>query len=718
MPVSKATDYSVVWMSGDYVSEDLMLHSAIVDEGISKLTRARVLFMSKSPDIDLDEFLGRTMRLHVQTEGEAERVITGICTSVEHLGFQGTYDFYTAEFRPKLWLLTRTSDCRVFQNKTAAEIIKQVMDEAGLTDYTDSLTGTYETRTYCLQYRESDFNFISRLMEEEGIYYIFRNALDSTSPENMILCDALSAHQDCPERSEYKYLPLKNKERVYEDAIAEWAVSGEMRRGKVTLTDFDFEAPSADTTVVQQIQSGGNPHNSSEVYDYPGRYRNESALGNARAQVRMEADAARYAQMRGTGMIRTLCAGGKMSFALRDGTEYSPKVESYVGDYIVTEATHYFMEEFSFQGGGKGGGGNAQTASRSGRDSKEGDEPKVLMPQNWDFPDEIKEMPFPVFTRFGAIPEAMQYRAPLTTPWPKITGLQTATVVGQDGEEIWTDEHGRIKIQFHWDREGEDNENSSCWVRVVTPWSGKEWGFVAVPRMGQEVVIQFEEGDPDRPICTGMLYNADTMPPYTYPQDATQLGIKTQSSKDAEGYHELMFDDKAGEELMRVQAQKDHQVLVKNKSVVTVGLDEVDAGEHDEDGSVSRVVRNHVTETIQEGDHYFTISAGNQEIDIATDRTQTIGGKHTKTVTGNDETTVEQGDLTIDVSAGSIAIEAAREIKLTVGGSSITIDQSGVTIEAPMVTIGADGMAEMSGTTTTVKGDTMLTLKGGVTKIN
>ena len=345
--------------------------------------------------------------------------------------------------------------------------------------------------------------------------------------------------------------------------------------------------------------------------------------------------------------------------------------------------------------------------------------------KNMDFPEEMKGDAYA--STFGAIPKQEQFRAPLTTPWPEIAGLHTAIVTGPSGEEIWTNEHGQIKVQFHWDREGENDEKTTCWVRVVTPWSGKDWGMVAVPRIGQEVVIQFEEGDPDRPICTGMLYNKDTMPPYKYPDDQTQMGFKTNSSKGGGGYNEWMFEDKAGEELMRIQAQKDHQRLVKNESVVTIGLDEVDAGAHDEDGCESKVVKQHVTETLLEGDHYFTIETGSQEIEIKTDKTQTIEGKHTKTITGNDATTVEEGDMTVDVSMGDITVDAAlgkikmtamQEILLKVGQSSIKIDNSGVTIKGLMIKVEGTAMVEAKAPMTTVKGDAMLTLKGGLTLIN
>jgi type VI secretion system secreted protein VgrG len=280
--------------------------------------------------------------------------------------------------------------------------------------------------------------------------------------------------------------------------------------------------------------------------------------------------------------------------------------------------------------------------------------------------------------------------------------------------------------------------------------------MVAIPRIGQEVIIQFEEGNPDRPVCTGMLWNEEKKPAFDYPTDATQLGIRTNSSKGGGGYNELMFEDKAGDEMMRVQAQKDHQFLIKNKSVVTIGLDEIDAGDHDEDGSLSEVIRNHVTRSIQEGNHYFTIEAGdeeiiidqgNQTIEIEGDKTETIRtGNHVHTVetgnmettvatgdhvttidsgnmmttvsSGNHETTVSSGDIEAKATAGNIKIEAGTSIELKVGSNSIKIEQSGITIKGIMVNIEGTASAEMKGKLTTVKADTILTVKGATTMIN
>ncbi|MFT7596142.1 MAG: type VI secretion system secreted protein VgrG [Paracoccaceae bacterium] len=700
MAESKPHEDSLVWMSGNYQAKDILLKRAIIREGLSTLTETTVEFQSKNKAVKLEEIVGRTMNVHIMAEGGKERKFTGICVSVENLGFRDGYGQYVAEVRPWFWMLTRTRDSRVFQELTAVQIIKEVFSGRGFSDFEDKLSDTCETRTYCVQYRETDFDFVCRLMEEEGIYYYLDNKMDANAIEKLVLCDGISGHSPVSGSSDLDYHARDNNDRRREDHIAEWAAEETLTRGKVTLNDFDFTSPTADLKVNNAIKKGSHNHAEYEVYDYPGHYRKDTTLGTKRARVRMEAEAIRHKRWRGSGSVRTLGTGN--IFKLKDHPDAASNRE-----YLVTDAIHYIQVATDF---------------------KDTDLRHDLSAQNMDFPEEMKGDAYAC--TFGAIPKQDQFRAPLTTHWPEITGLHTAIVVGPDGEEIHTDKYGRIRVQFHWDREGKKDEKSSCWVRVVTPWSGKNWGMVAVPRMDQEVVIQFEEGDPDRPICTGMLYNEDTMPPYKYPEDQTQVGIRTDSSKgvqDAKAYNELMFDDKADNEMMRVQAQKDHQMLIKNKSVVTIGLDAVDAGDHDDDGSLSQVVENHVTETIKSGDHYVTIEKGDEEIKIETgsqlleikkDKTQKVEGKHTKTITGNDATTVKTGNMTVDVKSGKITMTAAMEIMLKVGGSSIKIDNSGVTIKGPIIKIQADGMAEMKSPLTTVKGDGMLTLKGGITMIN
>lgn len=703
MVESKAHDSDMVWMSGSYSVRDLLLKRAIVREGLSKLTETTVEFQSKNKAIKLEDIVGQTMNLHVQTEGGTDQKFSGLCISVENMGFRDGYGLYVAEVRPWFWLLTRTTDSRVFQELSAVDVIKQIFSENGFTDFRDRLSESYEARDYCLQYRETDYDFICRLMEEEGIYFYFDSSSDKNAAETLVLCDGMSGHSPVNGKSQVEFHARDDRDRRREDHISEWAHEEVLTTGKVTLNDFDFLSPAADLKVKNAIPKGSHSHKDFEHYDYQGHYRKDTGLGNKRARVQMEAEAVRHKRWRGAGSLRTLGTG--YTFQLKNHPDKPAN-----GEYLVVDAVHYLQVAGDYN----------EREKRTTAAAEAGEMRHDIKPRNMDFPEEIKGDAYA--STFGAIEKHEQFRAPLSTKWPQVPGLQTATVVGPSGEEILTDKHGRIKIEFHWDREGDADEKSSCFVRVVTPWSGKNWGMVAVPRIGQEVVVQFEDGNPDRPICTGMLYNADTMPPYTYPDDQTQLGIKTNSSKGGGGYNELMFDDKKGEELMRVQAEKDHQMLIKDRSAVTIGLDapEPDAPGTDEK-SYAMTVKQHMdevvksgnrTEVVETGDKAETIQTGNMTLDVDT-------GNLTETIAkGNHDETVSLGNISVDATAGKIKMTAGLEILLQVGPSSVKIDNSGVTIKGPMIKVEGSAMVEAKAPMTTVKGDAMLTLKGGLTMIN
>ncbi|MBQ4824246.1 type VI secretion system tip protein VgrG [Leisingera sp. HS039] len=703
MVVSKGHENDLAWMSGTYSTDGLMMSRAIVREGLSKLTETTIEFAATKSQPKLQDLVGKQMNVHVMRQ-QTEHQFNGLCISVEYLGFRNGYEMYVAEVRPWFWLLTRTSDLRVFQEKTSVDIIKQLFSEYGFSDFTDKLSDSYEAREYCLQYRESDYAFLCRLMEEEGIYFYFDSPIGDTAIEKLVLCDGVSGHAPIKGGAGIEFHARDDSDRRREEHISEWTKEEILTRGKVTLNDFNFETPSADLKAATEILKGSHSYKNYEVYDYQGRYPSKTPLGDKRSRVRMEAEAIRHIRWRGASSVATLGTGSTFTM------EKHPVKENNK-EYLVIEAEHHVKVAWDY---------GERESQKKKEIATKGAMRRDLKARNMDVPEEMEHDVYA--STFSAILKADQFRAPLVTPWPEVQGLQTATVVGQSGEEIWTDKHGRIKIQFHWDREGKMSETSSCFVRVVTPWSGKNWGMVAIPRIGQEVVIQFEDGNPDRPICTGMLYNAETMPPYTYPDDQTQLGIKTNSSKGGGGYNELMFDDKKDSELMRVQAQKDHQMLVKDRSTVTVGMDAPDPEVTGADEkSYLFTVQQHMTETVHEGDRTEvvetgdkseTIQTGNMTLDVDT-------GNLTETIAKGDHSeTVSLGNLTVDVTAGKIAMSAGQEIKLTVGASEVKIDNSGVTIKGPMIKIEGSGMVEAKAPMTTVKGEAMLTLKGGLTMIN
>lgn len=706
---TKPHDDAVAWMSGDYSFEPILLDAEVREE-LGEITEmsVRLEVMKRVSPVD---FVGKAMRVHVELRPGAGRSFSGICISAE-ARVDGKRTYVEAEVRPWLWMLTRNRNSRIFQEMNVKQIIEKVFSDANFADYVLKLNGTYDTRTYCVQYRESDFDFVSRLMQQEGIYYYYKTELDALETIQLVLCDDIGGHDPVPEYSTIEYAVSDRVNDSSDDQIFDWTMEHQVVSGKVTLDDYDFLAPGSDLTAVNIQKKGEHSYAEIEVYDTPGRQMidgmalgSEVTRGEHLSRVRQEAEVTRFETWRGRTGVRTMAVG--KIFTLTDHP-----VKQANGEYLVTSASHQIEADY-------------------GRHFQNRSQDRAVYACS-----------------FTALPTSVPYRSRQRTHWPEIAGLHTAIVVGPSGEEIYTDEHGRIKVQFHWDRDGKKDENASCWVRVVTPWSGNKWGMIHIPRIGQEVVIQFEEGDPDRPICTGMLYNKETMPPYDLPDNKTQSGIKTDSSKDVSDvkhFNELMFEDKADSELIRMQAQKNFEQLVKNKSSLTVGFDALDYGKHDGEFSLSTVVKQNVSELITDGDRFRKIATGSETIDIKTDKTQTIEGKRTETVTGNDTTTVKTGNVSLNIETGSqsttldkgnketslgmgnvslkadlgkITYEAMQSIELKVGSSSIKIDQSGVTIKGIMIKVEATGMNEIKGPLTQVKGDAVLILKGGVTMIN
>ncbi|MEX0285073.1 MAG: type VI secretion system Vgr family protein [Paracoccaceae bacterium] len=706
---TKPLEDTPAWMSGDF-SFEAILQSATVTEQLGRITEMRVHFEVEQATAPKD-YVGKVMRVHVETHPGRGRSFAGICVAVE-TRVDKDHTSVTADVRPWLWMLTRNKNTRIFQDMTVKEIITQVFSDASFSDYKLKLNGTYDKRVYCVQYRESDFDFITRLMEQEGIYYYFPSEPDALETFDMVICDDIGGHDPVPDYSRIDFNVSDTIGDGSDDQMFDWTQEQAVVSGKVSLDDYDFHAPTSDLMAVNIQNKGSHQYNKYELYDAPGKQQidkmapgKETDRGNHLARVQMEAHVVRYETWFGRTGVRMMGVG-------RLFTLYDHPSKPANQEYLVTSAVHT-IESDARKEAGDAGARNAVYACN-----------------------------------ITAIPSSVPYRSMAVAPWPEVAGFHTAVVVGPSGEEIYTDEFGRIKVQFHWDRIGKKDEKSTCWVRVVTPWSGSKWGGIQIPRIGQEVMIQFEEGDPDRPICTGMLYNKDTMPPYALPDNKTQSGIKTLSSKGGNAsttYNEIMFEDKKDAELLRMQAQKDHEFLIKDMAKITIGHDAAKVAPSHEGFSISTVVKQNITEQITDGDKFRQIDKGSETIKIKKDKTQTVEGKHTKTITGNDTLTVKQGNLSETIkmgnmstevsmgnkktevkmgnistkaSLGAITMEAMQKIELKVGPSKITIDMSGVKIEGPMITVKGTAMTTVKAPMTTVKGDGMLTLKGGVTMIN
>ncbi len=610
----------------------LLLHRLTARDELGRLFRYEVEFCSLDPNIKLEDMLGTPLSIEANYEGGVQRYFHGFVSEFSQVAKSVPgYACYVAVLRPWFWFLTRTADCRIFQKKKVPEILKEVFDEAGFTDHKNSLTGTYREWENCVQYRESDFNFLSRLMEQEGFYYLFEHEKDK---HTMVLIDAFGGHKKIAGTSTIPFRELDKQDVRGRESIYKWEVSQQVQPGTYVMDGFDFTRPRADLQAKSQV-TREHAKADFEFFDYPGIY-TQASEGTEYARARIEELQAQYKLIRGAGNTPGLAAGGLFELA-----DYPRQDQN--GEYLITSATYHIEASLELDTG-----------------AQLGVKPKC---------------------EFTAIESSQQYRTPRATPKPFIRGPQTAVVVGKKGEEIWTDEHGRIKVQFHWDRLGKSDEDSSCWIRVAQMWAGKSWGSIHLPRIGQEVVVEFLEGDPDRPIVTGGVYNGDNKVPYKLPDNQTQSGLQSRSTKKGDGktFNELRFEDKKGSEEVYFHAEKDFVRIVENDDKLEVGLEKKDPGD--------------------------------QTVDIHNNRTVTLAE-------GNDSLTIKKGDQTIKVSVGKSTLHAAKSIELIVGGSSIKIEPSKITIKAPQIEIKGDAKLEAKSPATEVSGDGTLTLKGGMVKIN
>jgi type VI secretion system secreted protein VgrG len=620
-------------------ADDLLLTGFTGTEALSRLyTYELELAAPLDKPAKFEDVLGKAAIVAIEILGGETRYFHGLVSRFSQGSRDENFIAYRLELVPQMWFLTRRVQSRIFQHVSVPDILKKVFDGF---DVAYQLQGMFEPRDYCVQYRESDFDFASRLMEEEGMYYYFRH---TEAGCEMVVANAPAAHDPVADPATLIFDETEGGIRE-EGRITEWEKVQSVRSGKVTLWDHCFELPDkhleADQKIQETVAVGAATHKLSlngvdklELYDYPGGYAGrfdginrggaeqpaelEKIFEDNRrtARLRIQEQAAGAVTIEGKGDCRQMAAGHKFTVERHFDAD---------GEYVLTQVTHSArIGGDSFRSGG--------TVS------------------------------FEYDNTFQCIPLALPFRPERVTPRPTVRGTQTATVVGPAKEEIFTDRYGRVKVQFHWDREGKHDADSSCWIRVGTPWAGKQWGMIHIPRIGQEVIVDFLEGDPDQPIVIGSVWNAEQMPPYTLPANQTQSGVKSRSSKKGTGqnYNEIMFEDKKGEELVRIHAEKDMSETVENNFTRSVG--------GGLDGDPKKV------------------------------------GKSTTTVYGDHSLTVQKGDLTVLVEAGKagvtvnkeievtsktsfIHLDSPTEIKLTVKGSSITITPDTITLHAQHIKI-------------------------------
>ena len=592
-----------------------------------------IALVSRDLDIAAENLLGKPMTVAVGRE-EVVRHLNGIVETFAFAGVRGGFALYRARLRPALWFLSKTRDNRIFQNKSVIDIIEEVFADYADLRLEKRLEGSFAPRDYCVQYGESDLDFVERLMQHEGIFYFFEH---SDGAHTLVLCNANSKLKAVRGFDEVPFQPDINLSFKDGDFVTEWERTAAVVTGTYTQTDYDFLKPAADLTS-QKAQPVGHAQDGGEVYHFPGNY-TELGRGDTLSAMRVDELQATRQRIAARATARGLVSGARFSLV-----NFPREAEN--DEYVVLAADYAIWDD--------------QYAASLGRDG-EGYEVALTL-----------------------APTAVAYRPERRTPRPVMKGPQTAEVTGPGGEEIFTDGYGRVKVHFHWDRLGTRDENASCWVRVSATWAGANWGFIQIPRIGQEVIVDFLEGDPDQPIITGRVYNAAQMPPYGLPGNATQSGWKSNSSPGGGGFNALRFEDKAGSEEVYFQAEKDHNELIKNDESRSIGHDFAE----DVGNDAAQSVHHDRTEWV--GNDKSTTVDKNRTVAIGVDDTETVGNNRSLTVQANETISViANSDETIGSNhSQSVAIAqtlfvGAARTRTVIGAEAVTVGA------AQMINVGA-----------------------------
>ncbi|MBW7984899.1 type VI secretion system Vgr family protein [Enterobacillus tribolii] len=659
-------------------SGELLFKSLTGQEGLSEAFEFEVELLNKSNNLNLRNLLGKSLTVELRGKPLTPRFLNGYITRMTLTGRETSgerYYIYRATVRPGLWYLTQNRDFRIWQEKSVPDIIASVLSSYQI-KFENKLTWDYRQWGYCVQYQESDFDFISRLMEHEGIYYYFIHERDS---HTLVLADAPQAHEALPGYGFIPYQPVDSGQHKNTESVHSWSVSDIITPSLYSLDDYDFRKPRA-----RLLETRQNPNSfavdKAEVFDWPGRF-TDREHGQFYVRVRQEEFEARHEQMSGEGSSLGFAPGH--TFVLTQ----APRMEDN-REYLTTHVKYFLTE-------------NAYSSSAQ------------------SMAEHILE--------FSVIPNSVSWRPPRVTQWPKTHGPQTAEVVGPEGQPIWTDKYGRVKLKFRWDRHSTGDDTSSCWVRVSSAWAGWKYGGVQIPRVGEEVVVDFINGDPDRPMITGRVYNENNMPPWDLPNDATKMGFMSRStngSPDNASY--LFFEDSPGNESFDMHAEKDMNVSVEGDQFVTIDgtRTTVIGGKQDDsitdaatfhfkssrttttDGLETVNFNNHLDMTVNNGRKM--VITGGDEIEITGDQTFTLKGAQTQTIDDTQHVTIKNnqmlditdGSQTNHIKSGQITtiMSGGQETTVTAGGQTTLIEAGGQTL-----TVNAGGQ------TSTITGDVLET---------
>ncbi|THJ56761.1 type VI secretion system tip protein VgrG [Burkholderia sp. LS-044] len=643
--------------------DDLKFHTLDGSDELGRLFEFRIEALADSHSLSLKDMLGKPVTVRIEQQDLSTRYLNGIVARASLAGRRAErYYGYELIVRPWLWLATRRSDCRIFQNKTVPEIVQEVLSTYGF-PIESHLAETYVPRDYCVQYNETDAAFVSRLMEFEGIYFWFRHAEDT---HTLMLGDAMSSHTALPGYETIPYIARDRTAIADEERIDGWLPAQEVSVGRHQTTDYDYTKPRADLSS-QKVDPRGHDHDSFALFEWPGGYRDD-APGAHYSRVRLEEQQAEHERASADTDVRGVAPG--YLFTL----ERCPRADQN-REYLIVRCQYRFQE-------------NAYA-------SDQGAEAVVHQ------------------TMMLVQPSSLPYRAPRDTPRPRTNGPQTATVVGPPGEEIWTDQYGRVKLQFRWDRYGQSNQDSSCWVRVSSPWAGGGFGGVQIPRVGDEVVVDFLNGDPDEPIVTGRVYNGEKMPPWGLPGSATQSGLLSRSSPGGTTEHAnaFRFEDKKGAEQLWMHAERnfdaetelDHSLSVGNNHTHTVGNDETMQVKNNRQRSVGQ------NETVNIGQNRVAQIGANETHGVVGNRTRTVGQNETVTIAANRDATI----------GGAHTETVAKAKTETIGeAKTLNVGQMYQTTSQDMKTLVASAHTEEIGTRTSTIANAHTHTVGGEHTVN
>ncbi|MHA7846914.1 type VI secretion system Vgr family protein [Serratia sp. D1N4] len=658
-------------------SDELLFWSLQGEERLSSPYAFCVELLSKNPRIDRQALLGKSVTLAIPSQySVASRFLNGKVTSVaihsETIN-DDQYAVYKLRLEPDVWPMLRDRNCRIFQQQTVPQIITALLRENQVS-VENLLTRDYRLWEYCVQYQESSFNFISRLMELEGIYYFFRHEMNKNT---LVLIDAPQRHQPFSGYEQIDYHATPSGGIAQEEGINQWLISDAVTPGIYSIDDYDFRKPNA--WLFQARQNPVSPQPGQiDVFDWPGHFV-EHQQGEAYARVRQEAWQAEHQQISGSGTALGIVPG--CTFVLNNAP-YS----SDASNYLVTRAT-YFLRDNPYASG--------ETKSE----------------QHFDF---------------TVIPANVPFRPPQQAPWPKTSGPQTAKVVGPQGKSIWTDKYGRVKVKFHWDRLSAGDDTSSCWVRVSSAWAGQGFGGIQIPRAGDEVIVDFINGDPDRPIITGRVFNEASMPPWELPAAATQMGFMSRSEDGTpENSNALRFEDKAGSEQVLLHAERNMDTDIENEETHSVGSNRTKTVS----GNETSHIKQDRTKSV-DGNETSTIK-GNETLSVSGNRAKTVTGDETASVQGARTQTVDQNESLTVKADRSLTVQGADSRSITgnhtqtVGGAkteqidqaaSMTIGQSlteSVGTDLSLSVGGARSVAVTGNQVSTIGGENQISVTGG-----